>query len=183
MKRHYHHLSCEERALIQIEVGNGASLRSIAKRLGRSPSSISRELARNRRDDEQGYQASQAGTAYRQRRQRCMKAGKLQEDSWLYRHVLDRLLYWRWSPEQIAARLRKDYPDESARHVSHETIYATIYAHPKGALKKAMIDGLRQAKTQRDQRRKATTGSGFVPVEQRITHRPAEIKRRLLPGH
>lgn len=183
MESHYHHLSYEERAIIQVEIDNGASLRSIAKRLGRSPSSISRELARNRTDSQRGYQAALAGSAYRERRRKSKRPCKLIEGTWLHRHVLDRLMYWHWSPQQIAARLRKDYPDKPEHHVSHETIYAAIYAHPRGALKKAMIAGLRQAKKRRGSGRKMATGVSFVPEEQRIIHRQEEIESRLLPGH
>ncbi|CAM2179527.1 hypothetical protein BLAT2472_40597 [Burkholderia latens] len=55
-----------------------------------------------------------------------------------------RLVYWRWSPQQIAARLRRMHPDDPDQRASHETIYAAIYAHPRGGLKQAMIEALRQ---------------------------------------
>ncbi len=95
MGKQYRHLSSEERAVIQIEHGNGSSLRAIAQRLGRSVATVSRELARNRRDDGARYEATAAASAYRSRRLRCVRRRKLVEDQWLYQHVHDRLVYRR----------------------------------------------------------------------------------------
>ena len=183
MGKHYSHLSPEERAMIQIDLGNGSSLRSVARRLGRSPSSVSRELARNRLPADAGYDATTAANNYRVRRSRSVRRRKLVEGQPLYQQVRDWLRYWHWSPQQIAATLRRMYPDDPTRQVSHETIYAAIYAQPRGSLKKALIQALRQAKPKRGVRRTTAAKSSFVPEHLRIAHRPDEIATRLLPGH
>lgn len=131
MGKNYQHLSSEERAVIQIERGRGASCRVIAKLLGRSPSTIAREVGRAPVRPGAGYDATLAAHSYRVRRSRSVRRNKLVRGTWLYQHVHDRLVYWRWSPQQIAARLRIMFPHEPARQISHETIYAAIYAHPR----------------------------------------------------
>ena len=179
----YHHLSAEERAMIMIESQNGSGVRAIAARLGRSASTVSRELRRGR--DHGTYNATGAARTYRERRLRCRRRRKLEEGTALHRLVHDRLVYLRWSPVQIAATLRTMPIDECPGYVSHETIYATIYAHPRGSLKQGMIQALRQAKATRGRRRTAKGKSTcrFVPEARRIVHRPPEVQGRELPGH
>jgi IS30 family transposase len=138
MKKNYSHLSAEERAMIMIEHQRGTGVRTIARLLERSASTVSRELARNRDGSVPHYDATRAASAYRIRRERCVRRRKLAAGSALYQHVHDHLIYWRWSPQQIAARLRHMYPDEADERVSHETIYAAIYSYPRGGLKQAM---------------------------------------------
>ena len=75
------------------------------------------------------------------------------------------------------------HPDDPTARVSHETIYAAIYAQPKGGLKAAMVLALRQAKPARGRKRTTLAGSSMVPESLRITHRPEEIEARLIPGH
>jgi len=75
------------------------------------------------------------------------------------------------------------HPDDPARLISHETIYAVIYAQPKGVLKAGMIAALRQHKHARGLRRTTLAGSSIAPESLRITHRPEEIEGRLVPGH
>ena len=183
MKKNYSHLSAEERAVIMIEHRKESSVRSIAQLLGRSASTVGRELTRNRDASRPHYDATQAASAYRVRRERCVRRRKLIAGSALYRQVHDRLVYWRWSPQQIAAKLRAMHPDDPSQHVSHETVYAAIYAHPRGSLKPAMIEALRQSKPARGRRRTTLAGGSFVPEELSIKHRPEEIEQRLLPGH
>ena len=179
----YRHLSPEERAVIMIEQSKGSSIRSIARVLGRSGATVSRELSRNPGNDTQRYDASRAALAYRTRRQSSVRRRKLVAGSALYQRVHDQLVYWRWSPQQIAARLRRMHPDDPDQQVSHETIYAAIYAHPRGGLKQAMIEALRQEKSVRGRRRTSLAGGGFVPEDLRIVHRPEEIALRQWPGH
>jgi transposase, IS30 family len=100
-----------------------------------------------------------------------------------YNWVRNRLIHWCWSPEQIAARLRRMHPDDPGQRVSHETIYAAIYAQPRGGLKAMMIEALRQAKPKRGARRTSLAGSSMVPEALHITHRPEDIEARLVPGH
>lgn len=183
MKKNYKHLSAEERAVIMIEQGRGSSVRAIARLLGRSASTVCRELARNRDVAVPGYQARQAGVAYCMRRQRCVRRRKVAAGTALHRYIHDHLIYWRWSPQQIAARLRAMYPDDTEQRVCHETIYAAIYAYPRGGLKEAMVDALRQHKPTRGRRRTSLAQTGFVPEQLRIVHRPEEITLRQWPGH
>lgn len=182
MKTTYTHLSAEERATLMIERARHTSVRAIARLLGRSPSTLTRELARNRADS-MVYDATRAAHAYRRRRERSRRAQKLSVNSGLYWHVHHHLVYRRWSPHQIAATLRRMYPDNAEQRVSHETIYAAIYTHPRGGLKQAMIEALRQRKPARGTTRKTLAGKSFVPEELRIIHRPEDIETRKLPGH
>lgn len=188
MDKHYRHLSIEDRAVIMIEHGNGASMRAIARTLGRNASSISREFKRNgvasaTRDTGGVYDATASSQAYRCRRLRCGRRQGLVEGTALFQHVYDRLVYDRWSPQQIAARLRKMHADDPDRNVSHETIYASIYAYPRGALKQGMVDALRQRKQVRGRRRTTLARGQTVPATLRIVHRPEDIEKRLVPGH
>lgn len=163
-----------------IERQNGNSLRKIAHRLGRSVSTLSREV---RRCDSVVYDASQAARGYRDRRNHSRRTKLLADDGVLYRYVHDRLVYLRWSPQQIASRLREMPETLRPGLVSHETIYAAIYAQPRGGLKKAMVEALRQAKPARGRRRTTAAAKTFVPDALSIKYRPEEIEHRLLPGH
>lgn len=187
MERRYQHLSSEERAVIQIERRNGSTLRSIARNLGRDVSTVSREITRNEVDIEAGdrtrYEAKTAGMAYQIRRTRSVRSRKLIEGSALWDRVHDHLVYDRWSPQQIAARLRTMHGDDPESQVSHETIYAAIYAYPRGTLKMAMVEALRQGKPSRGLRRTTIAKRSFVPEALRIVHRPEAITTRTLPGH
>ncbi|WP_425521307.1 IS30 family transposase, partial [Xanthomonas vasicola] len=180
MGKQYSHLSSEERAVLQIDITNGASIRSISRRLGRSVSTLSRELSR-----EQGpvYVATKAAMDYRLRRQNCVRKRRLVEGGALFQSVRDDLVFQRWSPQQIAAKRKVMHPDDPTQRVSHETIYAAIYAYPRGGLKKELVEALRQRKPARGRRRTTATKRSWVPEQLRIIHRPEEIEQRLIPGH
>ena len=182
MDRRSKHLSSEERGVIFAEHERGSSQRGIGRRLGRPASTICRELARGRQGGGR-YCPQAARRVYDERRARCRRRRKLVEGSALHRVVHDHLVYQRWSPEQIAQRLRRMKPDDPSARVSHETIYAAIYAQPRGGLKAAMLAALRQAKPARGRRRTTLAGSAMVPESLRIIHRPEEIEARLVPGH
>ena len=124
-----------------------------------------------------------AAEGYRERRSASRRRRLLAPGTTLYQYVHDRLVYFRWSPQQIAARLREMPESERPGLVSHETIYATIYAQPRGALKQGMVSALRQAKPARGRRRTTAAARSFVPEALRIQHRPEHIESRLLPGH
>jgi len=183
MGQRYSHLSSEERGLIMAECIRGSTAASIARQLGRPRSTITRELARNA--SEAAYDATRAGSAYRARRERSVRRHRLIEGDPLYRHVRDRLLFWRWSPQQIAARLRYMHPDDPQWQVSHETIYAAIYAHPKGALRQELIAALRQSRPRRGTTRRTAVRGGTLKIPEALTikARPEEIAERLVPGH
>ena len=105
-----------------IETERGARLRSIARLLDRSASTISREVARGCSPAGRN-RATQASRRYRKRRRASVRRRKIVEGSWLWQWVRDGLCYRYWSPHQIAARLRGMHPQDSDRHVSTETIY------------------------------------------------------------
>jgi IS30 family transposase len=163
----------------------GASLGAIGLLLGRSASTIGRELLRGRPKEEpaQPYCAQRGGERYRAHRKRCGRRRKLACGGWLHDFVQGKLIHRRWSPEQIAQRLRVMKPNDASARVSHETIYATIYAQPRGGLKTAMVEALRQAKPARGRRRTTLAGTSMVPESLRIINRPEEIEARLVPGH
>jgi IS30 family transposase len=141
----YHHLCPEEQAFIMLERDRGVSLRQIALKMRRSPSALSRELKRN--STTARYCAARAGTTYKRRRQRSIRPGKLTSNQALCDKVLSWLLYRKWSPEQIAATLKARYPGQSAMHVGSVTIYAHIYAHPRGVPRKRLVQLLRGGKS------------------------------------
>ncbi len=182
---HYYHLTPEERAVIMIEHHKGQSIRSISRFLKRSASTISRELSRNQATTSQSYCASSAAQQYSQRRKSSKKPIKIIQGNPLYEKIKHWLTDENWSPVQIAGNLKKQYPNQSEMHVSHETIYSYIYAHPKGELKKIMIQSLRRAKSKRGPR--GSKNSNYHSIqpseEQLIANRPAEINERILEGH
>jgi IS30 family transposase len=182
MDRRSKHLSSEERGVIFAEHGRGSSQQAIGRLLGRPASTICRELARGRQTDG-SYCPTAARRVYDERRTRCRRRRRLVEGSSLHRFVHDHLVHRRWSPEQIAQRLRLMKPDDPSARVSHETIYAAIYAQPRGGLKAAMVEALRQAKPTRGRRRTTLAGTSMVPEKLRIINRPEEIEARLIPGH
>ena len=182
MDKRSKHLSSEERGVIFAEHIRGSSQRAIGQLLCRPASTICRELARGRQEDG-SYCPQRARLVYDVRRGRCRRKRKLTEGCEVHRFVHDHLVHRRWSPEQIAHRLRLMEPDDPAARVSHETIYAAIYAQPRGGLKAAMVEALRQAKPTRGLRRTTLAGSAMVPESLRIINRPEEIEARLVPGH
>ena len=184
MDKQYHHLSAEERVVIMIEHGNGASSRSIGLRLNRNGSTIAREIRRNLEDGKRSsYDATKAGMAYQKRRKRCGACAKIVEGSDLHALVREKIINDRWSPQQLSAKLREMNKTTPCETVSHETIYASIYAYPRGSLKKEMIAALRQAKPKRGCRRVSRAKGQTVPEQLRIIHRPEEVERRRVPGH
>jgi IS30 family transposase len=158
----------------------GDSLRKIATRLGRAPSTISREVAWNGpRSDYRAWRADSEAV----RRGRRPKPSKLAIDSRLCREV-ERGLRVHWSPQQISARLICDYPDDLDMRVSHETIYKTLFVQARGALRKELTACLRTGRTQRrPQMRTEQSGAGRLQNMILISDRPPEIADRAIPGH
>jgi IS30 family transposase len=156
------------------------SVRQVAARIGRSPSTVSRELARNADPRTGGYQPERAGRLAWER-QRRPKASKLARNPVL-RDKVQALLLRRYSPEQASGRLTVEFPDDPAMRVSHETIYQSIYLYPRGELRKELKACLRSGRGARRPRgRQERRGKivGAVPIGQR----PPEAEGRLVPGH
>ncbi len=153
------------------------SIRAIAQQLGRSPSIISRELARHTVRPDKPYDASLTGHRARLSRHRPRRRSKLHLDGELFELVVY-LLRKYWSPQQIASTLKAMSPDDADRRVSHEAIYNALYVMPRGSLKKELIACLRQGKGKRRPRSRETV-SDLVSIHLR----PPEIEDRLMPGH
>lgn len=180
----YHHLSPEERALIMLEYQHGASIRSIALRLQRSPSTISRELQRNQ-SAKGRYCATRAAKAYCSRRKHSVKPRKLVHNKSLCAIVESHLIHGKWSPEQISASLQDRFPEQSSMQVSAETIYAHIYAYPKGELRQLLVQALRRAKSKRGPRgsKDSCYSSLKVADHQLFCNRPETVNTREIAGH
>nr|WP_230079363.1 IS30 family transposase [Xanthomonas oryzae] len=156
------------------------SINSIARRLNRSASTLSREI---RRQGAPGYAATSAASTYRLRRRACVRRRRLVEGSALFQQVRDDLVLYRCSPRQIAAKLKAMHPDDPSQCVSHETIHAAIYAHPRGGLKKEFVEAPGRHKPTRGLRPTTAAKRTWVPEELRIVHRPGKVAQRLIPGH
>jgi IS30 family transposase len=211
------YLSFAEREEIAICHASGHGVREIARRLNRSPSTISRELRRNAgtRGGTLVYRAALAQW-HRDRRAARPKTAKLVANERLRTYVQDRLAGeiraadgtvvagpwvapWQgrsrprrqdrrwarsWSPEQIARRLRVDFPDDESMRSSHEAIYQSLYVQGRGALRRELVACLRTGRALRVPRARARSrGDGMVTPEVTISARPAEVADRAVPGH
>ena len=173
-------LSLEEREEISRGLASGDSLRSIAVRLGRSASTVSRELARN--GGRSGYRALRADRAA-YRRARRPKACRLAANPRLALIVEEKLGLW-WSPQQISGWLKETYPSSPEMWVSHETIYLTLFVQGRGALKHELTQCLRTRRAmRRPTKKRAPTGKGQIRNPVMISERPAEADDRAVPGH
>lgn len=177
---HYAHFQPEDRQTLASLLQQNLSLRAIARMLGRSVSSVSRERRRNSVDGE--YRSAQAQQACRHRRREARPPRKLDADSVLF-GVVQHCLQSRWSPEQIALALERLYPKGHEYRVSHETIYTCIYAQPVGELRRELVACLRHAHNKRTPRSKGQDRRGQIPDMLSIHVRPPEIEDRQFPGH
>jgi IS30 family transposase len=174
-------LTLTEREEISRGIAAGHSMREIARALQRSPSTISREIARN--NGRRRYRATQADKATWERSRRpklCLLAqnGKL-------RCLVTNKLALDWSPEQISGWLRLAYPDDETLHVSHEAIYRSIFIQARGVLKKELQQHLRSQRTYRKPRNSSLRGMlrGRIVDGVSIADRPPEVEDRAVPGH
>jgi IS30 family transposase len=177
-------LSFEERELIALWRAEGCGVREVARRLGRNPSTVSRELARNiRNEGKRPYLASVAQNRA-QKLARRPKTRKLASRPALAAYVTGMLTAReRLSPEQISARLRIDFPDDESMRISPETIYQCIYIQGRGGLRAELAAALRTGRAVRQPNRRAGTRRARVPKELLISERPAEADDRAVPGH
>jgi IS30 family transposase len=174
-------LALAEREEVSRAVAAGHSMRSMATSLGRAPSTISREIARN---GGQGcYRASRAEQAAWDRARRP-KTCKLAENRTLA-HIVANKLQVQWSPEQIAGWLQRTYPGDESYQVSHETIYRSLFIQARGALKKELLEHLRRTRVMRRSRHhtQKTDNHGRITDAVSISERPATVEDRALPGH
>ncbi len=172
-------LSCQEREEISRGVRAGESLRAIARRLGRSASTVSREVQRNGgRSRYRGWRAER--TAWQ--RSRRPKPRKLVECLELARVVQEKLEL-QWAPQQITGWLKDEFSDDPSMQVSHETIYQALYLQGRGGLRRELTAALRSGRARRvpgaHKRGTHDRIKGIVP----ISERPAEADDRAVPGH
>jgi IS30 family transposase len=174
---------CEaERIHIADRLREKASLRAIAAELGRSPSTVSREVRRNRQPATGRYRpfAAQARADARRPRPR---PGKIATQPDLRAFIQARLDEW-WSPQQICHALREHFPARPEMHVVHETIYQALYVQGRGELRRELATALRTGRTRRTPRRQTRRRRPrFTDPMVMISRRPAEAEDRAVPGH
>ena len=173
------YLRFEEREEIMRLQAGGLGVRAIAREIDRHPSTVSREL--KRAVGTRGYRAGMAQT-HADRGRRGTRNAKLATNLRLRREVQDRLERHD-SPEQIAGRLRIDFPDEPEMWVSAETIYQSLYIHARGGLKRELTAYLRTGRSMRKPRRTPGQRRTRIPDMVMISERPAEVEDRAVPGH
>jgi len=170
-----------EREEISRGIAAHQSMRSIAKCLGRLPSTVSREIRRNG-----GYDTYRASVADEEawNRARRPKRCRLACNARLRRAVA-RKLRRNWSPEQIAGWLKRAYREEESFYVSHETIYRSLFVQTRGVLKKELLRHLRSKRTIRRSRHSSHKGQGKGDLTNivSIRERPAAVEDRAVPGH
>jgi IS30 family transposase len=178
------YLSFAEREEIALDRAAGLGVREIARRLGRSPSTISRELDRGclTRRPRGRYRASVA-QARADARARRPKPAKLTVHPRLRDWVADKLERLQWSPEQIARRLRTEFPDDESMRISPEAIYQSLYVQGRGALRRELAVCLRTGRALRKPRRRADGRRERIKDKVMISERPAEVDDRAVPGH
>lgn len=171
-------LSLREREEIGFHLAQGRGVRRIAAILGRAPSTISREIARNRVRDRYSPSLAQEQTWARARRPRPRKLEGL-----ALREKVTTMLTNRFSPEQVAGRLKVEHPENPEMQVSHETIYQALYVQGRGSLRREVATALRSGRvSRRPQRPQGPRPQRFREMVM-ISDRPAEIEDRAVPGH
>jgi IS30 family transposase len=174
-------LTLAEREAISRGIVAGRSLRWIARLLGRSPSTVSREVLRNGGYDRYRAAAADARAWERALRpKRCKLANSLG-----LRQAVARKLRLNWSPEQIAGWLKRGHPEDGACQVSHETIYRSLFVQARGVLKKELLGHLRSKRTIRRSKQATQKGGGHGQIKDivSIRERPASVEDRAVPGH
>ncbi|MFD5164527.1 IS30 family transposase [Streptomyces hawaiiensis] len=176
------HLREADRIYIADRLLEKASVRAIAAELGRSPSTVSREIRRNRHPANGQYRPFAAQARADDRRPRP-KPRKISQNPEL-RAAVQAGLDERWSPEQICHALRRQFPDRPEMHVVHETVYQTLYVQGRGALRRELAGALRTGRARRKPHRQANCRQPrFTDPMVMISDRPAEADDRAVPGH
>jgi len=180
-KRSKHSLTLSEREEISRGTAADLSIRTIAKRLNRSPSTISREIKRNGGYD--NYRATQADFSAWDRAHRPKKC-KLAYNPLLSK-IVAKKLQLNWSPEQIAGWLKIEYPNDEKNRVSHETIYCSLFVQARGVLKKELQQYLRSKRAIRRSQHASLKKDGLGQIKNAISisERPASVEDRAVPGH
>lgn len=172
-------LTFADREEISRGLSSGASFRSIARRLGRPPSTVSREVARN--GGGVRYRAAEADRRSWEQARRP-KICKLAQFRRLQRVVAQKLRA-DWSPEQITGWLRMNFADDPRMSISHETIYRSLFVQARGVLKKELLAHLRLRRKMRHSKKATNEGRSQIAGAVSIRERPAEVEDRAVPGH
>ena len=174
-------LTLSEREDISRGLATSQSMRAIAFQLNRSPSTISREI--NRNGGYARYRATQADQSAWDRAQRPKRC-KLACNRLLSRTVAIKLRL-NWSPQQIAGWLKREYPEDERNHVSHETIYRSLFIQARGVLKKELLQYLRTQRVMRRSKHSSLKRNGLGQIKNAvsISERPASVEDRAVPGH
>lgn len=173
------HLSAPEREEISRGLVRGYSVRAIAQHLGRSPSTVSREISRN--GSISSYRATAAQTRAHEQAKRPKRC-KLVASKRLQVAVAKGLSH-DWSPEQISGWLRREFSSDAGMQISHETIYRTLFVQARGALKAELRDHLRSQQRMRVGRANRAKKASRIADAVSIRERPAEVEDRAVPGH
>ena len=180
-KRSSQCLTLAEREVISRGLASQLSMRTIATQLGRSPSTVSREIHRNG-----GYASYRASLAEEAAWQRALrpKVCKLADKPRLARIIAVKLQRL-WSPEQIAGWLKRQFPEHESHRVSHETIYKSLFIQARGVLKKELMTCLRTQRIARRSKYTSKKGKGLGKIVEAvpISERPASVEDRAVPGH
>ena len=172
-------LTLPEREAISRGLASGTSVRQISRQLRRAPSTVSREVRRH--GGRRRYRAATADAAAWARGRRPKRCRLATYPA--LRDAVATKLALEWSPQQIAGWLRQAYPDDPTMHVSHETIYLSLFVQSRGVLKKALQAQLRQRRTMRRPRAAAPKTGGYIVGAVSIRERPATVEDRAVPGH
>ncbi|MGH8403272.1 MAG: IS30 family transposase [Gammaproteobacteria bacterium] len=176
----YHRLSLAEREEISRGLACGDKPGRIARELGRERSTVSREIRRNA-PCAGWYRAEVAQHRIYWRRAHCVRR-RLDRNARLRHWVWARLRRY-WSPEQIAATLKQNFPRDSNMRLSHEALYTYLYVLPRGSLRRELLSYLRQHRKLRHPRSRGTDRRGQIPEMISIEERPASVAKRTVPGH
>jgi IS30 family transposase len=174
-------MTLQEREHISRGLAKDMSIRSIARDLGRSASTISREVSKNGGTiDYRATEADEQGWVRALRPKACLLANRPKLCA-----VIAGKLANRWSPEQIAGWLKRTFPDDPDMQVFHETIYRSLFIQARGVLKKELVSHLRSRRMMRRSKLSTTKGRprGQIIDAVSIRDRPAEIEDRPIPGH
>ncbi|MFE1370051.1 IS30 family transposase [Streptomyces anulatus] len=172
----------DERIHVADRLREKATVRAIAAELGRSPSTISREIRRNRHPDSGAYRPHAAQARADARRPRP-KPRKILQNPGL-RAAVQAMLDEKWSPEQICHALRQNFPDRPEMHVVHETVYQALYIQGRGQLRRELAGALRSGRARRRPQQQANCRKPrFTTPMVMISERPPEIEDRAVPGH
>ena len=173
-------LSVEERERIFYYLTLNKSYREIGLQLGRSHTTISREIKRNKTEGE--YSPSRAEIRTMVRRRKCGRRNKIDNNIDLFEEVFQRI-FTKWSPEQVSGYLKGKYKGQLQMQISHESIYKYIYAKAKGELKKHLLKYFRQKGRKNINRKLSHEKRGQIPDAVSIHERPKEAEDRQVPGH